>query len=208
VDGKPLLVILDVALLTRQFRGPSGVNGALRTLRDAAREVGLPGVFVVGGIHVGRTFDWDWFDHISAVEAFDAFTQYAYPAAPGIRRGERSYREVIAAAEANWKGFAAGERPFIPDVMTGWDPRPWQEKIGGRLWWFRRSPAQVASLVRRAVRFVLTTPKMRLEPAPAPPVVLLEAWNELGEGAFLVPTVGSCHRYGKAIAAALAPPGG
>jgi Glycosyltransferase WbsX len=207
IAGKPLLVIYDVGRFTQQFHGEAGVNAALQMLRDAARAQGYPGVFIVGGIYVGATFDWNWYAHISTAENFDAFTQYAYPAAPGIRSGQRPYREVSSVAEANWSRFATGAKPFIPDVMTGWDPRPWQEKVAGQLWWYQRSPAQVGSFVQRAIQFEQANPTMRFEPPSAPPLLLIEAWNELGEGAYILPTVGSCHAYGRAIARALGPVG-
>ena len=201
VDGKPLLIVLDVQGFTRQFGGPAGVNAALRTLRRTAVAQGLPGVFVVGGVYVDRRFDWDWYRWVSRAETFDAFTQYAAPAAAGTTPGERSYPTVVSAMEADWNAFRASGAPFIPSVMAGWDPRPWQLTIGGRLWWFRRSPAQVGEFAAAAFRYATANP---IEPAPAKPIVLLEAWNEFGEGAFLAPTVGSCHRYGEAVARALA----
>ena len=49
----------------------------------------------------------------------------------------------------------------------------------------------------------MRTPKMRVEPPRVPPVVLLEAWNELGEGGYLLPTDGDGYRYGQAVASAL-----
>jgi len=44
---------------------------------------------------------------------------------------------------------------------------------------------------------------LRPESAPAPPLVLIEAWNELGEGSFVVPTAADGTTYGDAIAAML-----
>ena len=49
IGGKPLLVILDTTLFRQQQGGTAGVNAALATLRNAAHQHGLPGVFVVGG---------------------------------------------------------------------------------------------------------------------------------------------------------------
>jgi hypothetical protein len=43
-------------------------------------------------------------------------------------------------------------------------------------------------------------PQVRPEAAPAPPIVLIEAWNELSEGSYLVPTVGDGKAYGTALA--------
>jgi hypothetical protein len=38
-----------------------------------------------------------------------------------------------------------------------------------------------------------------------PPVVLLEAWNELGEGAYVLPTDKDGYSYDQAIARAVGP---
>jgi hypothetical protein len=47
---------------------------------------------------------------------------------------------------------------------------------------------------------------MRVEPAPAPPVVLIEAWNELEEGAYILPTDEDGYSYGPAVAQAVGIP--
>jgi hypothetical protein len=201
VAGKPLLIVLDVQRFTRQFGGPGGVNRALGILRRKAVAAGLPGVFVVGGVYVDPQFDWNWLRWVAGAEHFDAFTQYAAPAAAGSTAGERPYPVVVRAMRDGWANFSSAGAQFIPSVMVGWDPRPWQLKVNGRLWWFRRTPGQVGAFVADAVRFADANPVV---PATPKPLILLEAWNELGEGAFLTPTVGACHRYGEAVARALA----
>jgi Glycosyltransferase WbsX len=200
VAGKPLFLINDVAGFTSQLGGPAGVNAALATLRRAARARGLPGVFVAGAVDVNTGFDWRSLPTFAA-ESFDAFTQYGSPAAAGFLHGQQPYDRLVRAIEANWRRFAAGGKPFIPSVTVGWDPRPWNEKIAGALWWFPRTPAGVGAFARDAVRFARQHP---VPPPPAKPLVLLEAWNELGEGAYLIPTTGACHAYGNAVARALA----
>jgi hypothetical protein len=75
--------------------------------------------------------------------------------------------------------------------------------------WYRRGPQEVASLVGDAITWAESNPTLRPESSLTPPLVLIEAWNELGEGSFLVPTVGDGQTYGDALAAMLAttPPG-
>lgn len=200
VDGKPLLIILDVARFNQQFGGPKGVDAALATLRAAARNAGLPGVYVVGGVYVDPRFDWTWFRTVASQEDFDAFTQYSAPAAAGDLSGAQPYLRLVRAIEADWARFASGPIPFIPDVITGWDPRPWGSTVSGKGLWFVRTPLQVGAFTRAAVRFA----EQRQTAGGGRSLVLVEAWNELGEGAYVVPTVGSCHAYGAALAAALA----
>jgi hypothetical protein len=204
VSGKPVLFVLDSFGLKRQFGGDRGVEWALAMLNRTARAHGLPGVFVIGGIYVDHGFDWNRLTELLARDHYDALTQYAYPAAPGVRSGERPYRQLIANAEQNWHSFAeASPIPYIPDVMAGWDPRPWNERVGGRLFWYRRTPSLFEQFVRDALQWSRSNPGA-FTPGDRRPLILIEAWNELGEGSYIVPTVGTCHRYGRALARALA----
>lgn len=203
VDGKPLVMILDVARFTNQLGGTGGVDRAIASLRSAASRAGLPGVYVVGGIYVDASFDWNWFRAIASKEDFDAFSQYSAPAAAGVLSGVQPYSTLVKALETDWNEFVSGPIPFIPDVVTGWDPRPWGSTIDGKLWWFSRTPAQVGAFVHDAVRFVERQPQTSRTARAERPLLLMEAWNELGEGAYVLPTVGSCHLYGAALATAL-----
>jgi hypothetical protein len=92
--------------------------------------------------------------------------------------------------------------PFIPVVRDGWDERP--IKTDGL--WYSRSPEDVAGFVKTAITWADTHPKLRPEAPPAPPMVLIEAWNELSEGSFIVPTVGAGTSFGDALAAMLQGP--
>jgi len=92
--------------------------------------------------------------------------------------------------------------------MSGWDPRPWNETepSTGDLMWYSRTPQDVATFVGDAISWVQANPTFRVEPAPTPPVVLIEAWNEFGEGSYILPTVGYGASYGNALAAMLTGP--
>ncbi len=65
------------------------------------------------------------------------------------------------------------------------------------------SPQDVAGFVNAAITWADSNPQLRPEPPPAPPMVLVEAWNELGEGSYLVPTVGDGTSYGDSLASML-----
>jgi Glycosyltransferase WbsX len=202
VDGKPVLFVLDSFALERQLGGASTVERAFAVLSRIAREHGLPGVFVVGGVYVAHGFDWGRLRDLLARSRYDAVTQYAYPAAPPEHSGERSYRELIASAETNWDRFAEKSIvPYIPDLMAGWDPRPWNERVEGRLFWYRRTPSLFEQFLRDALEWSAGNPRALHDKRR--PLILIEAWNELGEGSYIVPTEGTCHSYGRALARAL-----
>jgi hypothetical protein len=92
--------------------------------------------------------------------------------------------------------------PFIPVAVDGQDGRPWNEWN----YWFSRSPQNVSGFVSAAINWAQANPSLRPEPPPTPLLVLIEAWNELGEDGILVPTVGDGSGYGDALGAMLTAP--
>jgi hypothetical protein len=203
VAGKPVLFVLDSFGLKRQLGGDGGVERVFALLNRIAREHGFSGVFVVGGVYVDHSFDWSRLSPLFLREHYDAVTQYAYPSAPPARSGERPYGQLIASAKQSWDHFAEESPvPYIPDVMAGWDPRPWQERVEGRLFWYRRTPSLFERFVRDSLRWSAAHPGAVVG-GERRPLLLIEAWNELGEGSYIVPTVGTCHSYGRALARAL-----
>jgi hypothetical protein len=227
VDGKPLLIIIDEHLFNVQMGGAAGVNAAIATLQDTAHRHGLPGVFVVGG----RYLDWNsehCFPHCLdtdgdfAQEHYDAITEFGYPRILQPVDGPRPYADVAAAIKRTWDVIAQRSPfPQIPGVMSGLDARP--EVLAGQVqpaaeggWpllnghetWFTTTADDLAGLVRDAVAWVEAHPSMRVEPSPAPPVVLIESWNELQEGAILLATKENGYSFGQALASALGLPWG
>jgi hypothetical protein len=134
---------------------------------------------------------------------------YGYPFAPPAINGVLLFSGLSGAGEWIWsQGTLKSPVPFIPVSMTGWDPRPWDEREPNTndLMWFSRSPQEVTTFVNDAISWTESNPQLRAEPSPGPPIVLLEAWNELGEGSFLTPTVGNGTSYGDSLGAMLATP--
>jgi hypothetical protein len=221
VDGKPLLIILEERHFILQWGGAEGANQAIASLQAAARRHGLPGVFVVGGHYL----DWSSehcfpqcldTDPVLPSVDFDAITEFTYPRILEPTAGPRPYPEVAAALKRTWTRIAAqSAHPHIPAVMAGFDPRPmiragqvspegdhWPLLGGYETWWVTR-PADVGGLVGDAISWVDANPAMRVEAAPAPPIVLIQSWNELQEGAILLPTDENGYGYLRAIAEAV-----
>ena len=212
IAGKPVLFVLEGNSFFEQHggdfgnqaQGDAGVNAALEELRAVARARGLPGVYVVTGRYTPHNFDYDYFPEPFRGQSWDAVTQFAYPALAGVSSGEHPFSTLSNAARAMWDRIAGrSDRPYIPAVTVGWDPRPWQQRVDFELYrfWFVRTPGEVAQFVRDAVTWAKAHPQVRVDPGP--PLILLSAWNELGEGAYLVPTKQDGFAYGQALASAL-----
>ena len=187
VGGRALFVILDAGGFIAQWGGIAGANRAISALHRA-------GAFVASAVSDASG--------LAAVARLhlDALTQYSYPLAAPPRPGPRPWGELAAATRGLWASLVRGPLPLIPAATTGWNPRPWREYQAGQLFWFQRRPSQVASLLRSAIGVA------RGENLAHPPLALLSSWNELGEGHYIVPTVGTRFSYLKAVARALRVP--
>jgi Glycosyltransferase WbsX len=210
IDGRPAFFVYDIVGMRNSFGSASAVANAFSTLRTAARARGLPGVYVVGcfGVWNGSVGEDDRFPDLSWVpgDGYDAMSTYGYAFAPAAASGERPFSILAEAGRWIWRqAQAKSPLPFIPVAMAGWDPRPWREaEAASGVTWYRRRPQEVAQFVEDAITGAESNPRVRPEAASPAPLVLIEAWNELGEGSYLVPTVGDGKAYGAALASALA----
>ena len=213
VNGEPLFFIIDVGEMHSDFGTSAAVAGALQQLRTAAQAQGLPGVYIVGGFGfadgtMGQNSLWSGFSTAQA-DGYDAIALYNYPFAPPPVNGMLPFSTLSQAGQWTWnQATLSSPLPFVPTVMAGWDPRPWNEaeSVTGDLMWYSRTPQEVATFTQAAITWATANPQLRPEPAPTPPLVLIEAWNEFGEGSHVIPTVGDGTSYGDAIATMLQMP--
>jgi hypothetical protein len=213
VDGKPAFFIINVGEMRQVFGSSAAVLSALAQLRAAAQAHGLLGVYIVGGFGVpdgtmGQSSLSDGFS-IAQADGYDAIGFYNYPFAPPAVNGMLPFSTLSDAAHWTWnEATTSSPLPFIPTAMAGWDPRPWNEKepLTGDLMWYSRTPPDVATLVQDAITWAAANPLLRPEPPPTPPLVLIEAWNEFGEGSHVIPTVGDGTSYGDALGTMLQMP--
>jgi hypothetical protein len=211
IGGKPLFIAGDPHQMRATFGSPSGVHAALDLLRTRAQAAGLPGVEVVTSVFPAMVGDGATsaarFQESFLVEGYDALTLFEYRTTPSpTLPAERSW-ETLADA-ARWQlgqATLSSPLPFIPMVMPGWDPRPWSETdpATGKVVWYHRSATGFGELVGETIDWADANPALRLEPPPAPPMVLLQSWNEIAEGPYLIPTVGEGRAYGEALAGVL-----
>lgn len=211
VNGKPLFLVIDMGNMRQAFGSSVAVADAFAALRTAAQARGFPGVYIVGGIAVanGSAGQDALFPDLTMAQAdgYDALSAYNYPYAPPAFDGMLPFSTLSGAGKWIWNQVALKSPvPFISIAMDGWDPRPWDEREGLTqfMMYYSRSPNEVATFVSDAITWAESNPKLRPEASPAPPIVLVEAWNELGEGSYMVPTVGDGTSYGDALATMLA----
>ena len=166
VDGQPLIVIFS----------PKGSNPeGLAYLQKAARQAGLPGV-AVACCGEGKPED-----------GYSLRTRYNIVPGYGKPSAKHTYSELVEAHVRDWRG-APGQR-YIPVATVGWDRRPWEGPDGyGKgvepSWYFEgNTPEAFGDFLAKMAGWMESHP----DQATQDRLALLYAWNEIGEGGWLVP---------------------
>ena len=168
MDGKPVLVIFS----------PRGADrDGLAYLKQAAQKKGFPGVVVVG-CGSGKTED-----------GFAVRTNYNVKPLLTKVSEKHSYQELIDANVNAWHGTP--EQPLIPVATQGWDRRPWEAANGEGFgngapvtWYFEKgSPEAFGDYLGKMSHWMDEHP----EQVTKDRLALIYAWNEIGEGGWLVP---------------------
>lgn len=174
VDGKPVVVIFSPYRLTADMGVPA-VKAAFEKSREMAKARGLNGIYFVG-------CTWPGPGQLPPLEAegYDAVTGYNYPSAGDKGQIVAPYSDMVTGYRDIWNQIQDGTSlPYIPVNEPGWDARPWhgpntRVRTG-------KTPELFAQMLRNSKEFVekrkVTGPKM----------VLIEAWNEFGEGDYVEP---------------------
>jgi glycosyl transferase family WbsX len=177
LDGKPVVIVFSPERL-REDMGSEAVGLAIRRMRARTEAAGFRGLFVVGAL------DADPAALVAlAKEGYDAATGYNYPRAGMEDDGAREapYDSAVDGYERIWADMAAaGILDYIPVAEPGWDARPWHGAKA--LVRTGRHPEKFREMLSRGRAFTDRHPV-----AGRRKLILIEAWNEYGEGAVIEP---------------------
>ena len=199
VDGKPVIIFFSIGELETCLGGEKQVKLHLDKLRAACVEAGLEGCYVMGCSFAERTstgdvkaFPADWTASALRYRAmgFDALTGYNY------HRGslpdgswEYPFKQLNKDYELAWKSQAKyGLLPYMPVLNGGWDCRPWEtsgDDSNRSCYSPDRTPEDFYRHVLKAAEWTKKYPN-----ASAGGLALFYAWNEMGEGGYILPTIG------------------
>ncbi len=123
VGGRPVFKIHGLhAFRLQNQEDPAKIARRVQTLRDIARETGLPNPLIGAGASPLGIPPAD------ALEPFDYVTTYME--IPHLEKRETlyPYEDLLSLAQKGWKDYALRcAKPYIPYVPAGWDPRPWRD---------------------------------------------------------------------------------
>lgn len=191
IDGRPVFAIWDIQAILKANGGPEAFNTkVLPRLNKILHDAGLGDLYLilvnnnplsVGNLGVGDAFTGYSYDWVTTD------TPYAPP-------GSAPYREMVEGLPRVWRAAQKMGTPFIISTQSGWDNTP---RAGLQNRWVRTgsTPELFEQTLQAAKKMV--DPKL--------PYVIIEAWNEWGEGSFIEPSKEFGFGYLDAIRKTFAP---
>lgn len=183
IGGRPLIVVFDPG---------SGDKDGFAAMQEAARTAGLPGLAIAGCWFAPQKMGFTHRTHYNVIPNYEAKSE------------QHAYEELVASNQGQW--YRGEGPPYVPIVTAGWDKRPWEGPTGNNQsvgWYFPdRTPEQFAGFLRKAIHWMDAHP----DQTTAERIVMVYAWNELGEGGYIVPTKGDpAGKYLKALQSVVMP---
>lgn len=198
IDGSPLFAIYDVKRFVSDLGGPARARETIEAMRSACRDAGFDGLYLLGQSCWGSVDDIK--EQVNLVHSVGMDNSFAYhwPTFTGAfgRELRPAAQEIIAAQQNLWEALP---QPSIPTLSMGWDSEPWGFSQSRSQW--RLNPAEFKLLCQRAKSLI----DRRGPVTTAGRLILLDNWNEFGEGHYLMPTRGYGFGHLNAVREVFAP---
>lgn len=192
IDGKPVVMIWSPAGMDRdviaiekkkgnELAQGEGVKKLLDLSQKMAKEAGLKGIYFVAmkwPEASTNAADIQWL----ADAGFEMTSIYHFMDDGGkaVTRRKFDFDLVVDASKPFWEARNKTDiLPFLPNLATGWDDRPWNDHC----WIAERTPAKFGEICRQFKQFSKESGIKRAVLAPV---------NEWGEGSYAEP----CREFG------------
>lgn len=195
IDNQPVFSIYSVTDLVEGFGGLEQTRKALDYFRDEVKKAGLPGLHIqlIGGwgenltpvLLRGRPAEGKTISGIVAALAIDSVTMYNMSGPSGLEDYLRWGEEAVVLRE---KWASELTVPFFPLVSAGWDNTTRFLDAGKEcVIHVNDTPESFGAYLFKAKQYADSHPQQ-------PPLILISAWNEWTEGAYIMPDMR--HGYG------------
>jgi hypothetical protein len=169
IDNKPLLFIYRPEFLVQDLHGVANVAKAFAAMRQACRAEGFAGLTILGEY---RGLDPK---HLKLMKQLGL--DNVFPYCWGIAKNPTPSQAVDAQMKMIRKMREISPLPQVVTVSQGWSG--WRDE--GSIW--RLPPHDFESLLRQAKDFAAALPAQEL----GHKLLLLDNWNEFGEGHYIAP---------------------
>ena len=183
IDGKPVVMIWSPQNMNRDMGGEDGCKRLLEISRKMAVSAGYKGVYFIAMKWPEAACDPKVVQGYKDM-GFDMTSIYHYMHHGGKAENPRRFAFEYVAASNNdhWEALQeTGILPFLPNLSTGWDDRPWHGDKGTEI--YGRTVNDFQRICKDAKKFADKTGVKRMTLAPL---------NEWGEGSYAEP----CAQFG------------
>ncbi len=183
IDNKPVLPVYDIRRLIKDLGSNAAVKEALDLMREACVKEGFDGLWITG-----ESRHW-WPDYLETMAecGFDASFAYVWNNVPDGASEEAAHDTILS---NHRKRIEWNLLPDIPTVSAMWDPSLWERyaQPGKSSAHYHMSPEGF----RRVCEDVKALTDALPEDSLARRMILVDNWNEWGEGHYLAP----CREHG------------
>ncbi|MEI7732309.1 MAG: LamG-like jellyroll fold domain-containing protein [Verrucomicrobiota bacterium] len=169
VDNKPLLFIYRPEFLVKDLGGVAQVRSALDKMRQTCKAAGFDGLYLLGEYRGTNPVPLQLMKQLGLDYSF-AYCWYV-PNSPSPAQAIETQMQYLR------KTQDLGILPQVPTISQAWSG--WRDE--GSIW--KIPPADFATLAQQAKNFITTLPTNQLGSR----MLLLDNWNEWGEGHYLAP---------------------
>lgn len=185
LDGNPVLSIYNIGLLVEQLGGSLPAARAIENMRKRCIEAGFKGLILFGQYCWGPVTERN---QLMKDIGLDYSFSYHWPTFadgstnPGAEFFGDNPDSIILAQKKCWEEQSLGAVPNIVTCSMGWDSEPWGYSCTDQTW--RLEPRDFQRLCETARQELDTRHGGGLEST----IILLDNWNEYGEGHYIFPT--------------------
>ncbi len=198
-NGKPVLAVYDVKKFVSDLGGEKRAADMIEKIRAACRKAGFEGISILGHYCWGTAAELG--EQARQVQriGMDCSWSYHWPTFAhvfGPDQRSPGGGEITSAQKKLW------QQQLQPNILTlsmGWDSEPWGFSYSKMQW--RLTPLEFKQLCREAKSVI----EMRSSGGPESRLILIDNWNEFGEGHYIMPAKGYGFGYLDAIREVFAP---
>jgi len=193
--GKPLLFVYHLDRIIEDLGGIEQVRSALEEMRQSCRQAGLAGLIAL------CEYRGEDLAELSRIRdcGFDYAFSYIWFPPSRFPSAEEAIQAQLHSLQT-WK--QAGVTPFLPTATMGWDPVPYRpyhpdapSYHPDTISQWRLNPAQFKNLLGQVKSLMAELPADSLGRR----MLLLDNWNEWGEGHYIAPHAAGGFGYLKAL---------
>ncbi|MCK5805200.1 MAG: glycoside hydrolase family 99-like domain-containing protein [Lentisphaeria bacterium] len=190
IGNMPVLFVWRPRRLFPQLGGTEGTRKAFDAMRARCREEGFAGLRIIACMNgpddnFGKQIQESGWDAVSGYHLRPSGVSNAGVDPDGIPF--QNYTDVLSRYKKTWekRDECTGTVPDIPNVVMGWDPRPWTKaRRGGYI--ADPKTKNFESACREAKALIDAKPAGRWDSG----LVVFDNWTEFGEGHYIEPTSG------------------